>query len=142
MMRVARQSFVFIDKPVTKSECGHNYNAAVWDPEHEWCFRLFHIDGDMPHPVPDKVADKLWKAPYSIDKLEVYRNAYDCWVDNDYSIGTPSYTEDLGEGSVPKCFFGMRVVMGTFLKHGFADNEIEMSDDLGQDAGLSFDNKW
>lgn len=116
MMRHGRHAFVFIDKPVTESECGYNYNMAAWDPDLGVCFRLFYVDAQAVYPVEDDLADKLWDGPYSIDRLEAYRNAYQCWIDHDGGTADPDYTAGLEEGAVPPCFFSMVVVQGTYKK--------------------------
>ena len=133
MLRHAHRAFVFIDNPVEEHECGYNFNAAVWDPDNGFCFRLFQVNGgDRIVPVPDHLADKLWEDPYGLDRLEVYRNAFDCWVENEGGVAEPEYLESLEPGTVPKCFFAMKVARGTYLKHGFANPEIIMSDWLNQ----------
>ena len=143
MMRHAQHSIVFIDKPVKEHECGHNFNMAVWDPDEGFCFRLFQVEnsGNV-RPVPDDIADKLWDEPYNMDKLEVYRNAYDCWVDSEGEVGDPEYVEGLGEDELPKCFFGMKVIMGTYLKNGFANAEIRLSKWMDQGEGEKWDRQW
>lgn len=116
MMRVARKTIVFIDAPVKEHECGSRYSSGIWDPELGHCFRLFNQDGHGNlGPVEDSLANKLWDedGDYRLDKLETYRNAYDCWVENDCKIGVPTPNPD---GGLPKCHFGMVVVKGTYDK--------------------------
>ena len=143
MMRHAHHSVVFIDNPVQEHECGYNYNAAIWDPDEGFCFRLFQVSngGDV-YPVPDELGNKLWDPPYSLDRLEVYRNAYNCWLETEGELGEPEYTEGLEEGAVPKCFFNMKVVRGTYLKNGFANGEIRLAEWPGQKKGEKWDRKW
>lgn len=117
MMRYAHHAFVFIDDPVTEDECGTNFHAGEWDPDHEWCWRLFYVDdaGDV-DPIKDDLADALWEPPYGIDKLEAYRNAYDCWYDNEGKPGETEFLSNLEDGAVPPCFFSMEVAKGTFRR--------------------------
>ena len=141
MVRYSRKGFVFIDQPVKEDECGAKFNSGTWDPKLGACFRLFHATGgDEVAPINDDVADKLWKDPYNLDKMEVYRNAYDCWVNNNQKAANAVYTEDLEEGSVPECFFSMPVVWGHYKTPGFHQSEghIYESEWEGQEKGK----KW
>lgn len=114
MMRHARHSIVFIDNPVTEDECGTRFHAGIWDPDEKFCFCLMHVeDKGVVNPVPNELGDRFWAEPYNIDKLEAYRNAYNCWIDTDGKPGEPSYVDNLGAEAVPPCWFSMVVVRGT-----------------------------
>lgn len=71
MMQQAHHFMVFIDNPVKEHECGYNYNAAIWDSDGGFCFRLFQVDnGSDVHPVPDELGNKFWDPPYSLSSYK------------------------------------------------------------------------
>lgn len=144
MMRYARKTFLLITD-VPKDSCSSDRDTAeVWDDEKEVCYNLYWVEynHDVPQllDVSDEFTQKLFgnDGSYDLDRLKTYRNAYDCWVDNDGKIGEVEGNGDVTDNSLPKCWFGITVVKGAYRKDGVQDwrtPEIDLYEFPGQTEG-------
>ena len=136
MVRYGERGVLFIDTGVEKKKCGDgkgDHAYEIWDDEMGGCLKL--LSDNTSYRLKDLSEDKKDKlfadnGSYKLDRLETYRNAYDCWVDNNGKIGDPEVPDSPTDTSLPKCFFGIDVVKGT-LSLG----TIKMDEFPGQTAG-------
>lgn len=94
----------------------------------------------------DDAAAPLW-APaaekgYALDKLDTYRNALDCWLDNDAQIGAIEPHADMRDTSAPKCFFGMEVKKGSWKDWGNGEHSIELDTEFPNFHDDNADTMW
>ena len=130
-----------MDRPLSEGDC-KDTSGATWDPEEEVCFRLCYVaSGSEVEVLDHEVTDKLWADPYNIDALEAFRNALNCWVDNDGKPAHPDFNQELMKGEVPKCFFGMVVVSGEFKEGDIKGSSgyITMDDWMHQTASAAWE---
>lgn len=138
MVRYAHKAFVYVDTGrADKEECEDD-SSNVWDPRRDLCFRLYRTL-DKLEEVDKDTTDLLWgnDGQYNLDRLQTFRNAYACWVDNDGKVGKPDAPKNPSDSSPPSCFFGMKVVMGQHIlgRGSSSANYIKLDKFAGQKEG-------
>lgn len=141
MLRDTRRAFIFVDRGQDEKDKCEDQDGAIWYDFDEVCLRMFWATykgkgtggQNLVKKVDDDILDKLKGKPYNLDLLEAYSNAYNCWKDAGGFPDHPDTEQEVMEGDVPQCFFGMNVVSGKWEKNGVAsDGVIRMDDWLGQ----------
>ena len=137
MLRDVRRSFLFIDRPLnTKGKCEEKF-GAVWYDEEEACLRMWWVPEKtkIVKAVDEGLLNKISHDPYGLDRVEAYKNAYHCWVDNKGHPGHPDTKAKLKKGELPKCWFGMTVKSGEAkTSNGIKGKNLELTLDdwMGQ----------
>lgn len=128
MLRETRRAFILVDRPQDNQEGCEGQDRAVWYPEEGVCLRMFWVTfKNLVEPVDGDLVSKLSAEPYGLDRLEAYKNAYHCWIDNDGNPGHADVEAEIETGEVPPCYFGMVVKSGKW-----SDKIVVMDDWMGQ----------
>lgn len=146
MIRYGRKGFYYIDAGADKNKCGDGDDDRLnefWDDAADGCIKLMEVlkhnrEGGEFVYAPRDVQDKLFANDdeYNLDVKKTFRNAYDCWKDNDGKVGRVDVINtDWSEDSpIPKCWFGIPMVRGFVDNNGLGDM-VRLDDPWQADTG-------